>query len=119
MTAVTPGSAELRRALTAVLSEGGWPIYRTEDDRGLEVDEYLDLFQNVLSRLAAKPAEEVLQLAEWCRIEREKLGAIDGYDYRSGEEFGLRRVQNEIERRSLSTTGQPKPSGRPSRHEEG
>lgn len=61
-------------------------------------------------RLAAKPDEDgpLLQLAEWCRIEREKIGAIDGYDYRSGEEFGLRRAQNEIERRTLSTTGEPK-----------
>lgn len=53
-----PGSAVLKLALIAALSEGGWPIYRTEDDRGLEVDEYLDLFQSVLTRLAAKPDED-------------------------------------------------------------
>jgi hypothetical protein len=47
-------------------------------------------------------SKELLALAEWCRIERERLGAIDGYDYRSGEEFGLRRAQNEIERRSAA-----------------
>lgn len=32
-------------------------------------------------------------LAEWCAAERAKLGAVDGYDYRSGEEFGLARAE--------------------------
>lgn len=29
----------------------------------------------------------------WCEQERGKIGAIDGYDYRSGEEYGLRRAE--------------------------
>lgn len=37
-------------------------------------------------------------LAEWCRVERQKL-AVDGYDYKSGEEHGLRRAEIEIEKR--------------------
>jgi hypothetical protein len=43
--------------------------------------------------------DQMRSLVEWCEIEREKIGAIDGYDYRSGEEYGLRRAQIEIERR--------------------
>lgn len=41
--------------------------------------------------------------AEWCAVERNKLGAIDGYDYRSGEEFGLRRAEIELRRRAEIT----------------
>lgn len=37
--------------------------------------------------------------ADWCNVERHKLGAVDGYDYRSGEEYGLRRAEIEIEKR--------------------
>lgn len=53
---------------------------------------------------------EVLEnLADWCRREREKIGAVDGYDYRSGEEYGLRRAQIEIERCAavMSAHGEP------------
>lgn len=37
--------------------------------------------------------------ADWCNVERHKLGAVDGYDYRSGEEYGLRRTEIEVEKR--------------------
>lgn len=37
---------------------------------------------------------------EWCQAAREGIGAVDGYDYRSGEEFGLRRAEIELRRRS-------------------
>ncbi len=47
--------------------------------------------------------------AEWCQIEREKIGAIDGYDYRSGEEYGLRRAQIELERRAHEQSQERKP----------
>lgn len=48
----------------------------------------------VIKRLQAALQEA----ANWCEQERYKLGAIDGYDYRSGEEHGLRRAQIELER---------------------
>ena len=35
----------------------------------------------------------------YCDIERAHLGAIDGYDYKSGQEFGLRQAVIELERR--------------------
>lgn len=38
------------------------------------------------------------RLSDWIEVERMRIGSIDGYDYRSGEEFGLRRVQCEIDR---------------------
>lgn len=42
-------------------------------------------------------------LETWCANERAKLGAIDGYDYRSGEEFGIRRVERQIAKVIAST----------------
>ncbi len=41
----------------------------------------------------------VADLQEWCRVERAALGAVDGYDYSSGQEYGLRRAEIEIEKR--------------------
>jgi hypothetical protein len=38
-------------------------------------------------------------LEYWCTDERMSIGAVDGYDYRSGEEFGIRRVEIEISKR--------------------
>lgn len=49
--------------------------------------------------MTAQSSANLADIAEWFRIEREKIGNVDGYDYRSGEEFGLRRGQIEIERR--------------------
>ena len=46
-------------------------------------------------------------LAEWCSIERDKLGAVDGYDYRSGEEYGLRRAEIEISKRLAALSAIP------------
>lgn len=43
-------------------------------------------------------------LADWCGAECNKLGVVDGYDYRSGEEYGLRCAQIEIERRIKTFT---------------
>ena len=47
--------------------------------------------------------------AEWCAIERGKLGAVDGYDYHSGEEYGLRRAEIELRRRAALSTARPIP----------
>jgi hypothetical protein len=41
---------------------------------------------------------ELERLLAWCSDERCKLGGVDGYDYRSGEEFGIRRVEIQIEK---------------------
>lgn len=47
--------------------------------------------------------------ASWCENERAMLGAVDGYDYHSGEEYGLRRAQIELRRRvHASNNEQPK-----------
>lgn len=35
----------------------------------------------------------IIDFQEWCRVERGALGAIDGYDYDSGQEYGLRRAE--------------------------
>jgi hypothetical protein len=52
--------------------------------------------------------DPLTDFAAWCDEQRALLGAVDGYDYRSGEEYGLRRAQIEAERRaSLS----PAPAG--------
>ncbi len=40
----------------------------------------------------------ITDLQEWCRVERCALGAVDGYDYSSGQEYGLRRAEIEIEK---------------------
>ncbi len=47
-------------------------------------------------------------VASWCEDERAKLGAIDGYDYHSGEEYGLRRAQIELQRRVHSSSDEQK-----------
>ncbi len=43
--------------------------------------------------------ELIADFQEWCSTERAALGAIDGYDYDSGQEYGLRRAEIEIEKR--------------------
>jgi hypothetical protein len=48
----------------------------------------------------SEDARKALQSLEyWCTDARMGLGAIDGYDYRSGEEYGIRRVEIEIHKR--------------------
>lgn len=43
---------------------------------------------------------------DWCQHERSALGAVDGYDYNSGQEYGLRRAEIEIVKR-LRTLDSP------------
>ena len=38
-------------------------------------------------------AAGALSTADWCAYERSLLGAVDGYDYNSGVEFGLRKAE--------------------------
>lgn len=45
-------------------------------------------------------------LSAWCDSERALLGGVDGYDYRSGEEFGIRRVEIQIEKRLAALASQ-------------
>lgn len=42
---------ELLEAVRKILRAGKWPEYRTEDDRGLEEDEYVEFVQDVLAAL--------------------------------------------------------------------
>lgn len=46
----------------------------------------------------AKTIEALRLLGDWCQTERHKLGGVDGYDYQSGEEFGIRRVELQIDK---------------------
>ncbi len=39
-------------AVQAVLDDGIFPLYHTEDDRGLDKQEYVEFFAEVLSKLA-------------------------------------------------------------------
>jgi hypothetical protein len=53
-----------------------------------------------MTRKAHDTIIEVLkELSNWCETARYSLGAVDGYDHRSGEEFGIRRVELQIEKR--------------------
>jgi hypothetical protein len=46
-----PGRDAIEQAVKDVLSQGKWPEYCTEDDRGLEPSEYAEFFQDVLTSL--------------------------------------------------------------------
>ena len=39
-----------------------------------------------------------MELKEWLIAERQKLGAVDGYDYQSGVEHGLTLAQEQVEK---------------------
>lgn len=54
--------------------------------------------------------ETLKALSDWCEKARYELGGIDGYDYRSGEEFGIRRVELQIEK-VLHATAVSRPHG--------
>lgn len=43
--------------------------------------------------------EALTNLQAWCDEQGSKLGAVDGYDYRSGEEAAYRHVAIEIKKR--------------------
>lgn len=69
--------------------------------RSGSVDAECDIHECVAA-LKARVAEleAALEYAEeWCAVARANIGAIDGYDYRSGEEYGLRRAEIEIGKR--------------------
>lgn len=51
-------------------------------------------------------SESFLAVQAWCDNEASKLGAVDGYDYRSGQEAAYRHVAIEIGRR-LAALGTP------------
>jgi hypothetical protein len=46
---------QIQAAVKAVLKEGIWPIYSSEDDRGLEEDEYVEFVTDVIRRLPCQP----------------------------------------------------------------
>lgn len=51
---------------------------------------------------------EIDRLLSWCATERHRLGGVDGYDYKSGEEFGIRRVEIQIEKAMASLSDMTK-----------
>ena len=65
-----------------------------------QMPEWIEKFFTERERLRAALED----LANWCEAERSNLGAIDGYDYSSGQEYGLRRAQIEIETRLKETS---------------
>ena len=48
---------------------------------------------SAVARTHALVSRDAMQrFTDWCDTERHKLGAVDGYNYSSGEEYGLRRA---------------------------
>lgn len=43
-------ASEIKKAVAALLKEGKWPIFYTQDDRGLEEEEYAEFVGEVLAR---------------------------------------------------------------------
>lgn len=101
----TPPVSDASRKAIAAISR----VVSSRDDLGHE--HFVVLSEAVTAALssetvsdASREAPLLSDLADWCNVERHKLGAVDGYDYRSGEEYGLRRVEIEIGKR-LSPAG--------------
>jgi hypothetical protein len=55
--------------------------------------------------------EALESAAEWCAVKRAEIGNVDGYDYRSGEEAGLRDAEIELRRRALTQSPPSAPAG--------
>lgn len=51
---------EIKNAVEAVLDTNNWPIYKTEDDRGLEDDEYYAFVCAVIRKLGLTVPEKSL-----------------------------------------------------------
>ncbi|WP_456722159.1 hypothetical protein [Bradyrhizobium sp. USDA 4350] len=47
----------------------------------------------------ANVVDVLASLQDWCHQQRYAIGAVDGYDYRSGEEAGIREVEIEVAKR--------------------
>ena len=47
----------LKQAVRAILDQGEWPEYKTQDDRGLEAQEYEEFVAKVLTWLKHKSGE--------------------------------------------------------------
>lgn len=43
--------SEIKSAVGVVLKDSNWPLYRVEDDRGLEEYEYFEFCRDVLRKL--------------------------------------------------------------------
>lgn len=64
----------------------------------------------------AEAVREALEsISDWCSNERGLIGAVNGYDYRSGEEYGMRRAEIEIIKRlkALPAASQPASNATP------
>lgn len=51
MAVVKVTEPEIKNAVNSVLQTGIWPIYRTQDDNGLERDEYFQFVRDVIRKL--------------------------------------------------------------------
>lgn len=89
--------ANLRAGIAREAFEAGaeWSRRQTIEDgrRGQPSPDYL--------------AGALRDVAAWCESERHAIGAVDGYDYRSGEEYGLRCAQIELEKRAATLDALP------------
>lgn len=63
-----PGRDDIEREIKALLAEGNVPEYRVEDDRGLELDEYVQFFQDVLTRLLLNRFARIKPLSDSCPV---------------------------------------------------
>ncbi len=48
---------QLKLAIKQVLDEGVWPVYKTDDDNGLEEEEYVQFVSEVLNKMAKLNAQ--------------------------------------------------------------
>jgi hypothetical protein len=110
MTADTPSREELIASIAGTLEGHSFALRAGAHHEEVATK----IVDRILARLAANPADDDVRealdaLSGWCAQERSGIGAVDGYDYRSGEEFGIRRVEIEIEKRicALPTKATP------------
>jgi hypothetical protein len=100
---VRPSSgSDIADALEGIwdLTDGG----RVADDFRADVLAALRTAPPAVDR-AAVVDESYQSIADWCDNERSRIGAVDGYSYESGEEYGIRRVQIEIGHRMRALAG--------------
>ncbi len=65
------------------------------------------------ARAGSKPevSAALSDAAEWCEVERHKIGNVDGYSYDSGQEYGLRLAQIELTKRAKAAGSKPEGDG--------
>jgi hypothetical protein len=117
MYAIQPSSGAYGRPTLTLTGMPGNLFGKFDTLEAAKARAFADYAKRILSALYTHPAppsgivEALKDFEQWCLSAREKLGAIDGYDYRSGEEYGLRRAELEAHRRICALLSQPKTGG--------